>query len=235
MISAAILAGGSGSRMEGSKLPKQFLKIGDKPVLVHTVEAFLASGLVDRIVIALPKDWLDYGEQVIEAAFGTAAPISVTVGGGDRLRSLTNACAFLADAFGIKKEDIILTHDAARPFVTKRIIAENIEMLSRYDGVTTAYPSVDTILVSADGKKADDIPSRQTMFSVQTPQTFRTGELIETIASLTETEKETLTDAAKAYLLKDKTVGIVLGETTNLKLTTTADLNLAASLIHGEK
>jgi 2-C-methyl-D-erythritol 4-phosphate cytidylyltransferase len=125
-----------------------------------------------------------------------------------------------------------LTHDAARPFVTKRIIAENIELLSHYDGVTTAYPAVDTILVSIDGEMVDEIPPRQTMFAVQTPQTFRMEELIEIIASLTEAEKNTLTDAAKAYLLKNKTVGIVLGETTNMKLTTTADLTMAASLIY---
>lgn len=235
MIAAVILAAGSGSRMAGSPLPKQFLQIEGKPVLIRAVEAFLDSALVDRIVIAVHKDWLDYGERLIQEAFGEEAPVFVTVGGSDRLHSLMNACAFLADAFGVTKDDIVLTHDAARPFVSKQIIAENIERLSFYDGVTTAYPVVDTILVSADGKKVDDIPSRKTMFSVQTPQTFRTGELIETLTSLTEAEKSTLTDAAKAYLLKKKSVGIVLGEAANLKLTTTADFYTAASLMFGEK
>ncbi|HMM06933.1 MAG TPA: IspD/TarI family cytidylyltransferase [Clostridiales bacterium] len=234
MIAAVILAAGNGSRMAGS-LPKQFLKIEGKPVLVRTVEAFLRSDLVDRVVVAVAKDWLDYAERLLEEAFGGAAPISVTVGGSSRLQSLINACAFLSDAFGITKDDIVLTHDAARPFVTKQVIAENIKLLDSYDGVTTACPAVDTILVSADGKKVDDIPLRKTMFSVQTPQTFHTGELIETIASLTEAEKSALTDAAKAYVLKKKRVGIVLSETTNLKLTTAADLSLAASLMLGEK
>lgn len=234
MIAAVILAAGSGSRMAGS-LPKQFLKIEGKPVLVRTVEAFLRSDLVDRVVVAVAKDWLDYGEHLLEEAFGGAAPISVTVGGGSRLQSLMNACAFLSDAFGIAEDDIVLTHDAARPFVTEKVIAENIKLLDSYDGVTTACPAIDTILVSADGKKVDDIPLRKTMFSVQTPQTFHTAELIETIASLTEAEKNALTDAAKAYLLKKKRVGIVLAEATNLKLTTAADLPLAASLMLGEK
>lgn len=235
MIAAVILAAGSGSRMAESPLPKQFLKIEGKPVLVRTVEAFLRSDLVDCVVVAVAKDWLDYGEHLLEEAFGVDAPISVTVGGSSRLQSLMNACAFLSDAFGIAKDDIVLTHDAARPFVTEKVIAENIKLLDSYDGVTTACPAIDTILVSADGKKVDDIPLRKTMFSVQTPQTFHTGELIETIVSLTEAEKSALTDAAKAYLLKNKSVGIVLAETTNLKLTTAADLPLAASLMIGEK
>lgn len=235
MIAAVILAAGSGSRMAGSPLPKQFLKIEGKTVLVRTVEAFLGSAVVDRVVVAVHKDWLDYGERLLKEAFGAEAPIFVTVGGKSRLQSLMNACAFLSAAFGIEKDDIVLTHDAARPFVTEKIIAENIKLLASYDGVTTACPAIDTILVSADGKKVDDIPIRKTMFSVQTPQTFRVGELIETIASLTEAEKSVLTDAAKAYLLKNKSVGIVLAETANPKLTTAADLHLAASLMIGEK
>lgn len=138
-----------------------------------------------------------------------------------------NACAFLCAAFGIEKDDIVLTMTPLLLFVTEKIIAENIKLLASYDGVTTTRPAIDTILVSADGKKVDDIPIRKTMFSVQTPQTFRVGELIETIASLTEAEKSVLTDAAKAYLLKNKSVGIVLKETANPKLTTAADLHLA--------
>lgn len=235
MIAAVILAAGSGSRMAGSPLPKQFLEIEGKPVLIRAVEAFFRSELVDHIVVAVAKDWLDYGERLITEAFGEKAPISVTVGGPSRLESLVNACAFLSDAFGSAADDIVLTHDAARPFVTEKVIAENIQALASYDGVTTACPAVDTILVSADGTTVDDIPPRKTMFSVQTPQTFHTEELIATLASLTEAEKSALTDAAKAYLLKKKRVGIVLAAATNLKLTTSADLPLAASLMLGEE
>lgn len=231
MISAAILAGGSGSRMGGTTVPKQFLNIEAKPVLIRTVAVFLASAQVDQIVIAVAKDWLDYAEDLIHEAFGETGRVFITVGGSDRLASLMNICAFIADRFPVGPADIIVTHDAARPFVTERMITDSIKMLSFYDGVTTVYPAVDTVLVSANGETVDAIPPRQTMFAVQTPQTFHTGELIEAISSLTEAERVSLTDAAKIFLLKGKSVGMVKGDVTNMKLTTNADLKIAAFLI----
>ena len=231
MICAAILAGGSGSRMAGSGRPKQFLNIEGKPVLVRTVEAFYACTEVDYIVVAVAREWLDHTEGLLATAFGETERILVTVGGADRLNSLTNVCAFIAGHCGVREDDVIVTHDAARPFVTPALIRATIAGLSRFEGVTAAIPVVDTILVSGDGEEVDAIPDRQTMFAVQTPQTFRTAELIAAISSLAGTERVSLTDAAKIYLLKGKSVGIVRGDVSNFKLTMAADLDQAALLV----
>lgn len=231
MIYAAILAGGVGSRMGGGELPKQFMEIGKKPILIRTIEAFLGRAEIDHIVVAVTKGWLDHAEELLENHFGENERLSVTVGGSDRLGSLVNACAALSARFEVGSEDILLTHDAARPFVAAETIAENIALMASYDCVTTAVPAIDTILCSENGADVTDIPERKTMFAVQTPQTFRLTELASAIASLTEEEKAILTDGAKIYLLKGKTVGIAKGTSENIKITEPKDLAFAEALL----
>lgn len=231
MIYAAILAGGTGSRMQNGPLPKQFMEICGKPLLVYTVEAFLQCKEIDHIVIAVTKGWLDHAEDILAEAFGDEDRISVTVGGTDRLGSMVCACAALSEKFAINEDDILLTHDGARPFVTEEIIRGNIAGMAKYDCVTTAIPAIDTILCSENGSDVDAIPERRTMFSVQTPQTFRMAELTAAIASLKEDEKKILTDGAKIYLLKGKKVGIVNGSSENIKVTEPKDLAIAEAII----
>ncbi|MBR5329745.1 MAG: 2-C-methyl-D-erythritol 4-phosphate cytidylyltransferase, partial [Firmicutes bacterium] len=219
MVYAAILAGGMGSRMQNASLPKQFIEICGKPLLVYTVEAFLRCKEIEHVVVAVTKGWLDHAEDILEQAFGDIDRISVTVGGNDRLGSLVNACAALSDRFPVGEDDILLTHDGARPFVTPEVIRANVERMADYDCVTTAVPAIDTILCSENGSLVDEIPDRKTMYSVQTPQTFRIAELVSFIGMLTEEEKSVLTDGAKIYLLKGKKVGIAPGNPENIKIT----------------
>ncbi|MGN0963205.1 MAG: 2-C-methyl-D-erythritol 4-phosphate cytidylyltransferase [Clostridia bacterium] len=235
MIYAAILAGGIGSRMENGETPKQFMEIGGKPLLIRTIEPFLRCSEIDHIVIAATRGWLDYTEDLMEEYFRGEDRLSVTVGGKDRLGSLINACAALSARYAVAKEDLLLTHDGARPFVTEEIIRKNIALMERYDCVTTAVPAIDTILCSDDGETVNAIPSRKTMFSVQTPQTFRLTELVSAVESLGEEEKASLTDGAKIYLLRGKSVGIAPGVSENIKITEPKDKALAESLIIAEK
>ena len=220
MIYAAILAGGIGSRMSGSKIPKQFLELEGKPLLVHTVAAFLRCEAIAHIVVAAAKGWLDETEDILNDAFGEEPRLSVTLGGVDRL--------------GIAPEDMVLTQDGARPFVTPEIIAENIRLMATYDAVTTAYPVVDTILCSKDGTSVADIPLRKQMYAVQTPQTFRLGELLIALEELSPEEKEAITDGAKVYLNRGKTVGIAMGSGENIKITEPKDLAVARSILQNK-
>ena len=234
MIYAAILAGGIGRRMSGSKMPKQFLELEGKPLLVHTVAAFLHCEAIAHIVVAAAKGWLDETEDILNDAFGEEPRLSVTLGGVDRLGSMQNACIFLGDRFGIAPEDMVLTQDGARPFVTPEMIDANIRLMSAYDAVTTAYPVVDTILCSKDGTSVADIPLRKQMFAVQTPQTFRLGELLIALEELSPEEKEAITDGAKVYLNRGKTVGIAMGSGENIKITEPKDLAVARSILQNK-
>ena len=109
----------------------------------------------------------------------------------------------------------------------------NIDKIKNYDAIDTVIPATDTI-VEVDDDIISNIPIRSKMFQGQTPQTFRLKELVSIYNSLSNEEKEILTDACKIYTLKNKRVGYVKGEIYNLKITTKFDLNVAHSIVKGD-
>ncbi len=232
MIYAGILAGGKGTRMGRTELPKQFLSIGNKPILIHTLDQFVISNKVDHIVIATPENWKSYTEDIIKKYYPNSDTISIITGGSTRNETIMNICKFIKEN-STDKENIVLTHDAVRPFITQRIIDDNIESIQSddVDAVDTVIPAYDTIVESTSNENITNIPVRDYMYLGQTPQTFKVDELMKIYSSLTESEKDILTDAAKIYVLKDKKVKIVNGETFNMKITTQYDLKLANAIV----
>lgn len=232
MIYAGILAGGIGKRMGRTALPKQFLSIESKPIIVHTIDQFIISNKIDSIIVAIPENWKSYTEDIIDKYFPENKRINLILGGTSRNDTIMNICNFIKEN-SKDKENIIITHDAVRPFITQRIIDENIEAMNdkNIDAVDTVIPAYDTIVESKDGEKISNIPLRDYFYQGQTPQTFRVNELINTYKSLNNDEKAILTDAAKIYVLKNKNVKIVRGEVYNMKITTQYDLKLANAIL----
>jgi D-ribitol-5-phosphate cytidylyltransferase len=232
---AGILAGGKGSRMGVTERPKQFLHMGDDgtPIIVHTLRAFLNCDDIDGIVIACPQAWLEYTKVLVaeNCTPKEQGRIYVIAGGKERFDSLANICSFIEGNFGLTDNDILVSHDAVRPFVTQRILEENIEMAAKYGCVDTVVPSTDTIVVSYEGRQIDDISPRSQFYQGQTPQSFRITEYRAAFDALTEEQKATLTDACKVYLLNDKPVHLVMGEYCNIKITTPHDLNVGESIL----
>ena len=233
MIYAGILAGGKGTRMGRTELPKQFLTIGSKPIMIHTVEQFLISNKIDKIIIATPENWKSYTDDIIERYYPNNERINVIIGGKTRNETIINICKYIKE-ISKDEDNIILTHDAVRPFITQRIIDDNINAVLEkgIDAVDTVIPAFDTIVESKNGNIITDIPIRDYMCQGQTPQTFKVNELINTYESLNKEEKDILTDAAKIYLLKNKKIKIVQGEIYNMKITTQYDLKLANAIIN---
>ena len=231
MIYAEILAGGIGTRMGNTDMPKQFLMLGDKPIIIHTIEQFLLVEQIAKIIIGCPKDWMQYVKDLITKYIGVEDKIVIIEGGKDRNGTIMNACDYIENTYGLSDEDIIITHDAVRPFVNYRIIMDNIKESKKYDAVDTIIPAADTIVESKDGKVLSDIPRRDFLYLGQTPQTFNIKKLMKTFDSLTADEKKILTDACKIFVTKDKKVGFVKGEEFNLKITTMHDLKLANAIL----
>ena len=225
-----ILAGGIGKRMGKTELPKQFLKIGDKPIIVHTIEQFYINFKIEKIIVGVPKNWIDYTKKLIEK-YIVSDKIEIIEGGEDRNQTIMNICNFINNKYKITQNDIIITHDAVRPFITQRIINENIENCNKYGATDTVIQAIDTIVESKDNSNINTIPVRSNMYQGQTPQSFRVKELMNTYNMLKEEEKELLTDACKMYVLKNKKVKLVNGEIYNMKITTQYDLKLANLLI----
>lgn len=235
MIYAEILAGGKGSRMGTTELPKQFLMLGNKPIFIHTIEQFMMNRRVEKILICCPEQWIAYTKDTIKKYIADASKIVVVKGGDTRNETILNGCRYIEENYGINDEDIILTHDAVRPFLNQRIIDDNIDAALKYGATDTVVEAFDTIVHSVDGKVIADIPVRSEMYQGQTPQTFNIKLLMNFFASLTEEEKDILTDACKALVIKGFNVRLVKGEVYNMKITTQYDLKVANGLVEGSK
>ena len=230
MIYAEIVAGGKGTRMGNTELPKQFLMLGDKPVLIHTVERFLSSPRIDRIILCVPGEWKAYTSGLLDGYTEAGDKIDIVSGGEHRNATVLAGCRYIEENYGIEDDDIVLTHDAVRPFVTQRIIDENVETVKRYGAAVTAIGAVDTVAQVDEKGMLKEIPLRESMYQEQTPQTFRLGQMKSVIESFTDEEQRCFTDVCKAYLKLGIDVKVVEGERSNIKITTPLDMKIAEAL-----
>ena len=231
---AAILAGGSGTRMGNSDKPKQFLMLGDKPVLIHTVEKFCVTGSFDAILVLCPKAWVRQTRDLLEKyspAF--AASVQVVEGGATRNETVANAISFVEENYQVDDDTVLVTHDAVRPFVSHRIIEDNLTAARQHGACDTVSPATDTIVEGVDGAEISSIPERSKLYQGQTPQSFKLQKLSELMKSLTAEEEKVLTDACKIYVLRGEPVALVMGDPSNMKITYPQDMRLASALLEG--
>ena len=235
MVVAVICAGGIGSRMGNAEKPKQYLNVGGKPIILHTIEKFVVNEEFEKIIVLVPESWISYTKDIINKHLKGVEKVEVMAGGSDRNSTIMNAINYIEEKFGLDDDTIIVTHDAVRPFVTHRIIMDNIKAAVKVGACDTVIPATDTIVESIDGEKISSIPDRSKVYQGQTPQSFRAKRLKELYLSLTAEEKAILTDAAKIYLLKGEAVHLVSGEVFNIKITYPYDLTVAETLINTDR
>lgn len=235
MVYGVVLAGGVGSRMGGDK-PKQYLNIKGKPIIIYTIEKFFTCPDFEKVIVLCPAQWVEHTKDLIKKHIAPAQDKVVVCEGGDaRNETIMNAISYIEKNGVLDDDTIIVTHDSVRPFVTHRIIQENIEACRKYDACDTVIPATDTIVESENGKTITQIPNRSFMYQGQTPQSFKAKKLKELYNSLSDSEKEILTDAAKIFVLKGEDVALVEGETFNIKITYPYDLRVAKSLLEDEE
>ena len=220
-IVAAVLAGGSGSRM-GVKTLKQFLLLGKKTIIQTSIQAFKNSGLVDHVVVALPRGTLAlYEKEIRSYRFGKF--VSVIEGGLTRQESSYSTLQHIEKAGGA---EIVLIHDAARPFVSRTMIQDSIDFARKYGASEVAAPSVDT-LIESDGTFIKSVLDRSRIYRVQTPQTFQFDLILDAHRKALAQGCYSATDDAQLILKMGKKVAIVEGAQENLKITTPVDYEVA--------
>lgn len=218
-----MLAGGQGTRM-GTELPKQFLLLDGEPILIRTLRPFLACGQIRKIYVVTPADWIRYTKERIQEAFPKEERLEVIEGGADRSESLMQAIRAL-EREGILKEDpILITHDAVRPFVTEAMLLDNIRVCEAEGACVTLIPATDTIVTSRDGRFVDTVPDRNTMYQMQTPQTFKARTFKRCYEALGPEERRIVTDASRVLLSGGVPVAMVEGRRNNIKITFPEDL-----------
>jgi 2-C-methyl-D-erythritol 4-phosphate cytidylyltransferase len=219
--SVIIVAGGSGLRMLQS-LPKQFIQIMGKPLLVYTVEAFLAYDPFIQIVLVLPKNHFDTWNQIKEVHLSNEA-ISLATGGETRFQSVREGLSMVDG-------DLVAIHDAVRPMVSTTVISSCFES-ARLTGSGVAMVPLKDSIRETSGENTI-ARNREHFFSVQTPQTFQVP-LIK--RAFDRKEMSTFTDDASVFEAAEMTVSRVEGSFDNIKITTPEDLILADALFKNNK
>ena len=225
-VAAIIAAGGRGVRL-GADRPKQFLDIGGRSILELSIAALAASDRINEIVIALPEEFLNAESKVLKAA--SARPLTFVSGGARRQDSVANAFAKTS-----KDADIILIHDAARPFVTRDVIDRAIDGAKDYGAAIAAVGVRDTVKqagdAAADGsRRVRATISRDSVFLAQTPQAFRRDLLARALAEGKEVDA---TDESMLVERLGVPVHVVEGDPKNVKITTAQDLAAANAALH---
>lgn len=232
---AVILAGGTGSRMGIVDMPKQFIDIYGKPVIIHTLEAFEINENIDAICVVCIKEWQD-DLKIWLKEYDIRKVLWIADAGATRQLSSVNALDIIEK--DCSDDDIVVIHDAARPLVTQRIINENIEKAKQFGACDTVVPASDTIIRSVDGENLDSIPKRKELYLGQTPQSF-TYNIIKNsydkYFSLPEQERPVMTDDCGLALHNGINIAMAKGDRVNIKLTTMEDLLLIKSIIRSSK
>jgi len=226
-----VLAGGTGERF-GTSVPKQLLPFAGRPLIEHSVAAFDGAPAVDAVLVVMAASHAAQAREAL-AAGGYRKLAGVITGGPTRVESTRRAIEELGNS-----ECDVLFHDAARPLVDQRIIADCAAALATHRAVAVAVPSSDTIAVVADGAMTD-MPRRDSLMRLQTPQGFRLS-VIRRAHELAATDPRfgdlPATDDCGIVLryLPEISVHIVPGSERNLKITFPGDLAIAETLLSHE-
>lgn len=217
---AIIVAGGSGTRM-GKKMPKQFIEIGGKPILMHTIEKFLSYDFSLQLILVLPASEMKAWYALCDK-HEFYPPIVTVTGGGTRFQSVKNGLQRIST-----KEGLVAVHDGVRPFVTPEIIAKGFEVAAEKGAAVTSVPLKDSLrFVAEDG--SNQSAERASYQLVQTPQTFRLDWMR---PAFDAPEQPFFTDCASVLNFAGREVTLIDGAYENIKITTPEDILWAEAFL----
>ena len=223
-ISAILLLGGSGQRL-GSELPKQFHLLSGKPIYLHTIDACISLRIFKEIVLVCPEEWVSH---VQETLLKEGYPPCFAVVSGGSTRQESSYFGLLACS---PKTDFVVIHDAVRPFVSERILLENISNVISAGAVDTCIASADTIIHTEEGDFIDSIPKRKEFKRGQTPQSFSYPLILQAHQKAMEDGLQDCSDDCQLALRLGHPIRIVEGEENNIKITTELDLFIAEQIM----
>lgn len=229
---ALIFAGGVGRRMalEEQSLPKQFLKINSKPVIIHTLEQFQNHPQIDKIYIAINKDYYEYILELVNYYHITKTS-GVVLGGETGLDSIYKLINAASEEN--PEDSIVLIHDGVRPNITPKVISDNIECAKNNGNAITCTPCQETIVISSSGKYPEEVPLRKDSYTAQAPQTFRLGDIYDAYTKIKQVNSDYagLIDSCTICKTLNIPTNIVIGNRGNIKITTIEDLYILRALI----
>lgn len=217
---ALVLAAGKGIRMNVST-PKQFLIVDKKPLFIHTIDRFMESNLIDKVLLVINKDD-EYTVKNFLKKYKFEKELLITYGGETRQKSVFNGLRYLENK--VNSKDIILIHDAARANVSSDIIKRNIEYVCEFDSAITGIEINDTVVQK--NEKDFNYIDREKLISIQTPQSFYFEDIFEAYEKCALEGYNSATDDSSIMKFVGKEVSFVKGSKYNIKVTTEEDLKL---------
>lgn len=232
MVYGVVLASGVGKRM-GLDIPKQYVEILGKPIIVYTIESMLASPRIDFVYIAVSECYVEHMQSLLDKYFdeNERRKMYIVIGGKERIDTINNVTDSITKGRTVGDDDVVIFHDGVRPFVTKKILEDSIDGVLEYGATVASLPAVDTMLFSKDGKEVDSIPVRSTIFHGQAPDSFRLKYFLELSERLTDEQRSQLTGTSQFCTFNNKSIHLIEGDDVNFKITTIEDLTRAEMIV----
>lgn len=221
MIHALIFAGGTGTRMRTSDVPKQFIKVDGKEIIIRTLEHFANHSEVDTITVVCLKSWMDTMKTLIEQ-YHIPKVRAIIPGGKTGYESIHFGLLSICES--ASGEDIVLICDGVRPFLSKELIQNCIENTRQYGTAVPVTPSIDSVLVSEDGAVCNAHLDRKTVYITQAPQGYYLQTIMDAHKEAEARGMEDAISSADLMLELNREIHIFAGERTNIKATTPEDL-----------
>lgn len=221
---AIVLAAGVGKRMN-SKVQKQYMLLGGKPVLFYALDAFEKSR-VDEIILVVGKGEIEYCRKEIVEKYKFHKVTKIVEGGKERYHSVYEGLKAIDTA------DYVLIHDGARPFLDQQILMRTMEAVKQYQACVVGMPVKDTIKITTEDGFSKETPERKHVWMIQTPQCFSYPLIFEAYQKMLQNEDTTITDDAMVLeKVKGLPVKMVEGSYRNIKITTPEDLLVAEAYL----
>ncbi len=218
---AVIFAGGVGTRMKTNDLPKQFLMVHGKPIIVHTIEIFQNHPDIDGIICVCVEGWIDHMKEL--AHHYRLDKITKIVPGGETGQlSIYNGLKAAEECFG-KEDNIVLIHDGVRPLISAETISANIESVKANGSAITSVPAQETIIVVDDDEQVKDVVVRDYVRLARAPQSFWLKEIIDAQETAISQGLTNMTDSCTLMKHFGKKLFTIPGEKNNIKITTPED------------
>ncbi len=228
MSLAIVLAGGTGSRIKSADIPKQYIEVGGKPIISYVLETVYSVEEITDIAVVAEPSWQDEifslaggaaeeaGQEMEELTVNFAEP------GENRQMSVLNGLKALSDV--ALKDDLVAVIDAARPNMSRELLAETLSAAAACDGAIPVLPMKDTVYLSKDGKVISSLLPREQVFAGQAPEAFRYGKYLAANEALLPDRILTIHGSTELAILAGLDIAVIPGDEENFKITTDADL-----------
>ena len=225
---AVIFAGGTGQRMNTKTLPKQFLELHGKPILIYTLEHFEKHRQVDGIVLVCVQDWLDYCRELLQK-YHIKKVKAIVPGGQSGQESIRNGLNKAAELF--PQDSVVLIHDGVRPLIDEETISKDIASVQQHGSAITVSPAIETIALRSDTGEVGEIIERSRCQMAKAPQCFYLKDILEAHQKAQADNRNDFIDSASLMRHYGHSLFTVEGPTENIKITTPSDFYLFRALL----